>query len=371
MSNLIYFQSAIVSGADEFVHGKEYPNHNWFNLKSTVDGWGDHLCSRSIKLNTPWPLADSVSTIPPITNNETRFDIVLDEIAEKFCSQVKQTQRTPYVMWSGGIDSVSILVSLLRTANKQVLDKLVVVCNQSSLDENPYFYHKYIKNKFTTVDTDQFKITAENYNKILLVNGDCAEMIFGSTHPYTLARRNQMYLIHESCHDDTMLRRSIKAANPEILDFSLDLIKQSIKHSPVPIETVYDFHWWHCFDFKIVDSLLRPMAYLAKHLSDEQTADFFQNTFQRFYMYPEMQIWSMLTKNTRRENMHIDCKYDAKKYIHAFDRNDFYLNNKQKWPSLIKNPASKYIFAIDKTWRRYSVANVQDRRMLGQWLGRI
>ena len=163
----------------------------------------------------------------------------------------------------------------------------------------------------------------------------------------------------------------MQTKNSQVLDFTLDLIKQSIKHSPVPIETVYDFHWWHCFDFKIIDSLLRPLAYMTEHLTDEQTADFFQNTFQRFYMYPEMQIWSMLTRNARRENMHIDCKYDAKKYIHAFDRNDFYLNNKQKWPSIVKYPAKQYIFAIDETLRRYSVANVQDRRMLGQWLGRI
>jgi hypothetical protein len=218
-------------------------------------------------------------------------------------------------MWSGGIDSTSILVSLLKTANKELLDQLVVVCNQASVDENPYFYNWYIKNKLTTVDTDQFRVTSDNYNKILLVNGDCAEMIFGSTQPWALARQGQMDIIHESCHNDALLRRSLKSENPAALDFSLNLIKQSAKHSPVPIETIYDFLWWQYFDFKIVDSLFHLILYLTEELTDEQVADFWTNAYQRFYTYPEMQIWSMLTNNTRRENMHIDYKYDAKKYF--------------------------------------------------------
>ena len=167
MNKLIYFQSQLISRIDPFLCSKTYTNHNWFTLRN-VDSWPGHICSRSIELNTPWPLAKSLDSIPLITNNETRFDIVLDQIAEKFYLQVKQTQRTPYVMWSGGIDSTCILASLLK-APKVLTDQLVIVCNQASIDENPYFYNRFIKDKLTTVDTDQFKVNSENYNKILLV----------------------------------------------------------------------------------------------------------------------------------------------------------------------------------------------------------
>jgi hypothetical protein len=369
MNKLIYFQSQLISRIDPFLCSKTYTNHNWFTLRN-VDSWPGHICSRSIELNTPWPLAKSLDSIPLITNNETRFDIVLDQIAEKFYLQVKQTQRTPYVMWSGGIDSTCILASLLK-APKVLTDQLVIVCNQASIDENPYFYNRFIKDKLTTVDTDQFKVNSENYNKILLVNGDCAEMIFGSTHPQALARQGQMDLIHKSWNDDALLHRSMAHTDPGAMEFGLDLIKESAKYSPVPIETIYDFLWWHYFDFKIVDSLLRAVAHLSEHLTNDQAKDFWENTIQRFFMYPEMQIWSMLTNNTRQENMHIDYKYDAKKYIYEFDHNDFYYNNKQKYPSMIKNTACRHIFAIDENWRRYSLTNVDDRRILGQWLERV
>lgn len=370
MSKLIYFQSHVVSDYDTFLTNKNYSNHHWFELRD-VAGWGDHVYSRTTQLDTPWKLATGLAPIPEIISNETRFNIVLDQIAEKFCHQVKQTQRIPHILWSGGIDSTAILVSLFKIADKEILDQLVVVCNQSSIDENPYFYNQYIKDKVTTADTDQFKVTADNYNKILLVNGDCAEMVLGSTHPQALERQGQLDIIHKPWRNNILLHQAIKTSNLQALDFGFDLVKESIKHSPVPIETIYDFLWWHYFNFKIVDSYVRAMVWTADQLTDEHAKDFWSNGFQRFFMYPEMQIFSMLTNNTRRENMHIDYKYDVKKYIYEFDHNDFYYNNKQKYPSIIKNTAHRHIFAIDENWKRYSLTNVDDRQVLGQWLGRI
>lgn len=370
MSKLIYFQSQLISAYDPFLRNKDYAHRHWFELQD-VDGWGGHLYSRTTKLDVPWALADSLAPIPAITSNETRFDIVLDQIANTFCQQVNQTQRTPHILWSGGIDSTAILISVLKTGNKEILDQLVVVCNQASIEENPYFYNRYIKDKLKTIDTDHFKVTSENYNKILLVNGDCAEMVFGSTHPQALGRQGLLDIIHEPWTNDTLLRRAINTTNSNALDFGFALVKESIKHSPVPIETIFDFLWWHYFNFKIVDSYVRAMVYTADQLTDTEAMDFRTNTFQRFFMYPEMQMWGMLTNNARRETMHLDYKYDAKTYIYNFDHNDFYYNNRQKYPSMIKNTASQHVFAIDENCRRYSFANPDDRRLLGQWLERI
>jgi hypothetical protein len=365
MNKLIYFNFNLISRFDEFLFKK----NSWFGLRET-EGWPGHICSRSHQLDVPFALADTLIPIPKITNNETNFNIVLDQIAEKFCRQVIQTQRTPHIMWSGGIDSTAILVSLLKVASQEVLEQLVVVCDQQSIDENPYFYNRYIKNKLQTVDSLQFTITADNYNKMLLVSGDCAEMIFGSTYPYSLFRQNQLDLIHESWHNEELLYQSIKTKNPQSLKFGLEIVKESIQYSPVPIETIYDFLWWHYFNFKITDSDIRPTAYFTSQLTDEQAKDFNQNSYQKFFTYPEMQIWSMLTTNARRESMNIDFKYDAKKYIYEFDHNDFYYNNKEKYPSVI-HVAPHYIFAIDENWRRYRLTDIDDRHMVGQWLNRI
>jgi hypothetical protein len=370
MTKLVHLQLGLISKFDKSTHDKNYQNHAWFGLIRHVGCWGAHICSRSNQLDTPWELDISLAPIPEITHSETRFDIVLDSIAEKFCHLVFQTQRTPYIMWSGGIDSTSILVSLLRVANKELHERLVVVCNQASIDENPYFYHRYIKDRLRTVDTDQFAVTPENYNKILYVNGECAEMIFGSTQPHNLARQGQLDIINHSWQDHRLLSKSMLTTDQGALEFGLDMIKESIKHSPVPIETIHDFLWWHYFNFKINDSLTRIMLTVADQLNDQQATEFWKDSYYLFYMRPEMQIWSMITNNHRREHMHIDYKYDAKNYIYQFDQNDFYRNNKQKHVSLIARRADGHVFAIDQNWRRYSFNRVDDRRLLAKWLGK-
>jgi hypothetical protein len=370
MNKLIYLALDRIGSFDKSLCDENYPNRAWFNLIKNVDCWGGHLCSRSHQLATPWELDTSMAPIPEITHSETRFDLVLDLIAEKFCHLVSQTQRTPYIMWSGGIDSTSILISLLKVANKELQERLVVVCNQASIDENPYFYHHYIKDRLCTVDSDQFAVTPDNYNKILYVNGDCAEMIFGSTHPHNLARQDNLDLLNCSWQDHVLLSKSMLTTNQDALEFGLGIIKESIKHSPVPIETIHDFLWWHYFNFKINDSLIRTIVPVTNQLNDQQTLEFWKDSVQRFYMYPEMQIWSMITLNHRREHMHIAYKYDAKNYIYQFDRNDFYHNNKQKYPSTVYNPFDAHVFAVDQNWRRYSYTNIDDRRLLAQWLGK-
>jgi hypothetical protein len=370
MNNLIYFFSQKVSATDKFLCNPAYEHHEWFILRD-IQWWPSHICSRSHKVSVPWPVADSLAPIPEISHNETRFDVIFDQVAEKFCQQVTTTGRTPYIMWSGGIDSTSILISILKVANKDVLENLVVVCNQKSINENPYFYYHYVFGKLKTVDSDTFEITSNNYNKILLVNGDCAEMVHAPTHTHILAYLNQFDVLNSSWKDNSQLKKSLQTKNPKALNFALDLITESIKYSPVPIETVYDFLWWNYFNFKLSDSLIRAMGWITDQLTADQTEDFWNNTFQRFYLYPEVQVWGMITNNIRRETAHLDVKYAVKKYIHDFDHNDYYYYNKKRCPSPLYTSAQENIFAIDRSWKKYSFENPEDRRLLGQWLNRI
>jgi asparagine synthetase B (glutamine-hydrolysing) len=151
MNNLIYFSTGAVISHDSEVTNNDYQYHNWFNLTKGLE-WPSHTTSRVHQLNTPWALSPTVCPIPKLSHNEENFDNVIDSIAEKFCQQVLQSGRTPYIAYSGGIDSTSILVSLLKINNTDFLKKLVVLHNKNSIKENPYFYHRFIENKLQTQD---------------------------------------------------------------------------------------------------------------------------------------------------------------------------------------------------------------------------
>jgi hypothetical protein len=174
--------------------------------------------------------------------------------------------------------------------------------------------------------------------------------------------------------------RSIKDINQLLLggtNFAVDMIKESIQHAPVPIETGCDFIWWTNFNFKFDDVLLRKALNYTQNLTPAQSLDFYNHGLYRFYAQPEMQIWSMLAKDLRRESSKYMPKYIPKKYIFDFDHNEFYFSNKSEegsssWVFFNKDVGAENtgVFALDQNWNKYNIAEQSVRIQLGQILKR-
>lgn len=379
MTKFIYFNRGVVTRYDNISVTDSIAH--WFH--TYVFPLGTHLYSRTHDLETPWPLVKNLMPMPEIQTNNTRFDIAIETAAHDFCELVKSTGKTAYCSWSGGIDSTSILVSILKVADQEVLDHLVIECNEDSIAENPYFYYRFIDGKLPTQKSGEIQITKDNFDKILLVDGDCAEMILGSTYANKLAylgKFDELDSPWRKIYDEDFQDRALisKHTNlrpyPALIYFTLDLIAESIRYSPLPINTYYDFLCWQYFNFKIVDSMMRDLSTHTKNLNPEQSSYFSQNSLHRFYLHPAVQSWHMATQSQRRDKLEIDGKFFAKKYIYDFDGNDIYFYNKMKSVSIKSNwpeNGGNLIFAIDEHWNKYSLANREHRQMLGRLLNRV
>ncbi len=394
MNDLIYFSLASLQVLDPVLRSSDYAYHPWFNL-SSAKGWPNHTTSRVHRLNTPWSLADSVSPIPLLNHSNTQFDQVIDGIAERFVQKVNSSGRRPYLCFSGGIDSTSILVSLLKTANKDFLDRLVILHNQNSILENAYFYYKFIDKKFETQNIDSFEVTVENYNKIVVIDGEVGNQCMDSQIINLFAYHKQFDLLDQ----DWRTLPDLTVLFPGGGQFHVDLVLESIPLAPVPIQTTYDFLWWTNFNFKWDECLLSKILNFVANLDNTQSASFFEHSLYRFYEQPDMQIWSMLTRDQRREKMRTTGKYFPKRYIYDYDKNYLWWANKkeefsntQTWfnnsfgaagwfkdsdltPSVapcqdIKSYCGQPVVAIDKNWVRYSITDADTRRALGQILQR-
>lgn len=369
MNNLIYLSLQWITRYDDSVLSDNYKHNKWFKL-STQKLWPPHTTSRVNKLDTPWDLAPTVCPIPKITHNELNFNKVFESIAEDFCRKAESTGRTPYVCWSGGVDSTSILVGILRVASPEFLKKLIVLHNDRSVVENAYFYYTYIDKKLKTGDIDLFNITPDNYDKILIADGEAGNQCMGHNSVQKLLYNQRFDLLNRPWRDIKNLSELLIGSN----DFNIQMIKESIVHSPVPIVTGYDFLWWVNFNFKFDDVLLRKIHSYTKNLiTPEQTKDFYNNSLYRFYAHPDMQIWSMLTTDIRRESLPITPKYFPKKYIYDFDQNEFWFYNKKEEGSntdVMFNmaPTLTTVFAIDANWRKYSIIDQETRVNLGKML---
>ena len=370
MNKFLYLQTNWLGTFDYNLRSDDYEYSNWFKI-STLRLWPPHTYSRAHKLNTPWIADKSICPIPEITHNETNFEKVFDSIAEEFCQLVASTGRTPYLCFSGGIDSTSILVALLKVASPDLLSKLVILHDSRSVTENPYFFYKYIDKKLKTENVDQFSITADNYNKIIILDGEAGNQTMGHNAVQRLIFKERYDLLDKPWREINDLTELFLNAT----DFHINLVKESIKYAPIPIETGYDFLWWINFNFKVDDVLLRKILPYTANLDATQTKDFYYNSLYRFYAHPSMQIWSMLTKDYRRECLKITPKYVPKKYIYDFDGNDLWFYNKREDTSsshqLLANHVAYPLVAIDENWHKYSLADAESRIKLGQLLKRI
>jgi hypothetical protein len=371
MRNLIYFDTIVAGAIDPGLRNPDYVHQKWFVNDLPVLRWPAHITSRVHRLDTPWNLADSSFPMPMETAASTSFTDTIESIADEFCRKISQSDSTPYFLWSGGLDSTSILVSILKVANSDLLSKLIVVCSQASIQENAYFYYNYIDQKLQVLDLGKFQVTQDNYDKIVILDGEGGNEVMGWGGLSKLANYKLFDFLDTPWRSISDPTKIIPGSNL----FIFNLIIDSIKYSPVPINTVYDFIWWYGFNYKFEGMLLTKMIAFNNMLTPEQSNQLFQHGMFRFYAHPEMQRWGMCSLDQCRIKIKIAHKWHLKDYIYQFDHNDLWYSYKQQQPSygneFYKHAYSPGIIAIDKEWNKYSITDAPTRVTLGKILQRI
>lgn len=361
MTKFVYFSRLDVARFDPYYRTKKCRHSDWFTI--ALPGCS-HINSRVTKLNTPWDQVDSLFPIPSIVKTDN-FSQTIETVADQFCKHVESLSLAPYLYWSGGIDSTAILVSLLKVASNDFLDRLTILHDKSSIEENVHFYYRYIDQKLKTKEISDFKITEHNYNQIIVVDGEGGNQCVGGHSIYRMCHAKQFDLLDQPWNsvnfDSGMLNVS---------EFNLKLIKDSIEFAPVGIDTLYDFIWWSNFNFKFDDAMIRKMLAYGKHLSTTQRQQFWNSGLYRFFSQPEMQSWSLTNLTQLRETVRLDPKYIAKKYIYDFDHNSLwfaYKNEQGSVPEMFDLQMLPVIgFAPD--WSTISIADINVRQQLRQML---
>lgn len=364
MNNLIYFSLRTLASYDPTL--VETSAHaDWFKMHQAMD-WPSHTVSRVQNFESPWPLAGTQYPIPALDTVSIDFGEIIDSVADEFCKQQETTDNRIYVSWSGGIDSTAILVSLLKTASAGLKDRITVLLDYRSKLENAYFYANFIETNFRVSDVNLFSVTQDNCDKIIILDGEGGNQIFGfKAISWWIYNRQWDFL-------DTAWRNvpDLSVMIPGMTAFTGQLIADSTKYSPVPIITVFDFIWWANFNFKWDDAMLQKSLAYTENLTAQQSKEFFNNRVIRFFAAEKMQQWSMISKDYRRSTSRIMNKQIVKKYIYDFDRNHFYYAHKQEQGSnadvyskkafSILNP----VVAIDQNWNKFSLVDKLTRQKI-------
>lgn len=115
--------------------------------------------------------SDPVPT--PIT---TPMVELLDAHATSVIQQYDGDASKPIVvLWSGGVDSTTIICALLKNGAKNVK----VLCSKDSIEEYPWFFENVVKKLPHTV-SDKVPTDMRTIPSSAIVTGWCADQLFGS-----------------------------------------------------------------------------------------------------------------------------------------------------------------------------------------------
>lgn len=337
-------------------------------------------------------LAPPSCPIPDKLSEET-FDTAMDSVMARFATEAASNDREIYVLWSGGIDSTAIVVGMLKNFDSQLLSRVTVLCNQASIVENPYFYYKFLHNKFKILDADEFQLTNENVRSLYLFDGEGGNQCSGSSLISECKYHNLYDLLQsplKNLHDlvSVLARATVKNASeffevghnvnhsdPRIMHTLVDYILESAPLAPVDISTVYDGLWWFNFNTKFEEVLFRKIPAYVHKLTNENSKFAFEDSVVRVYAQKEFQVWALVSLKERYSKLLVDTKYHAKKYIFDFDQNQYYFENKMEVSSILLATARTHlygsplaIFGISEQWHKYHLGNPDDRKVLGEIL---
>ena len=281
-----------------------YPElHNLYKINQVFSSlpWGE-IVDRSGK--TPYPFKVHIrrpwlGPVQPMT---------LEQVCDQTVRDIISTQPAPYyIFWSGGIDSQLALVSFLKAVDHK---DIVVICNQSSIDESPTFFNNHISGKLKTIDSqgplpqDGTAITGELGDTVWAILDDGF-----MTNPDVI---KHLYRPWQEYFE-------LKNKDVDFLSFADKFMKSSGR----PIDTLFEARWWYYFIAKSQGKATQKILKLDWYGPKFNIVHFYENDY--------FDSWSYFNTDSFIKGYDWKSyKMPAKEIIYKYDNDKNYLENKVK-----------------------------------------
>ena len=278
-----------------------------------ADGW---LVDRTQTVNFPFSeVLHNSFKLPANLNGNVSFDYACIQRALELSNEGKEI----YIMWSGGIDSTAIVTAFLKSGVNT--DRITVVLNQDSIKEYPEFYIKHIRNRFKVMVTEEFMINISSSLPFggIVLSGEHADQLVGAPTVNSVIRTLGSDFLKEKFTFDAF-SKMFASTVPNANEIWFSVYQQTLTKSPRSIETVYDFAWWHHFNFRWQAIGLKLYTRINK-----------ATDFRTFYSGDDFQRWS--TNHQPNLNNLDTLKQEPKQFILDYTKDQLYFDTKIKHPS--------------------------------------
>lgn len=231
------------------------------------------------------------------------------EVAEEHAVAMKSWDAPIYLMYSGGIDSSSALIALLRTWSSQDLQRVHILASQHSATEFPELWN-VITDKFKDRILPSFRHIEYYCEKGYVVTGEHGDQLFES----------DVIRVIDSLHNDAGIFKPWQDIMPSVYEKmfgpTIDAnefiarYEPTLAACPFPLKTSFDWIWWFNFTNKWQHVKYRLLAH--KPWKDPK-----RNfpKIRHFYDTPAWQRWSFDNHDKKIGNTFMSYKLAAKDYI--------------------------------------------------------
>lgn len=275
-------------------------------------------------------------SLKDITFNLT-YEDCCNEQAQYIIAKSKALNKPITVLYSGGIDSTLVLISLMKNLDpSEYRDRITVALSIDSMVENPNFYQKHIRNQFNIISSDNIGSLLDG--KSIVVGGEHNDQLFGSDIIGGIYRETDFSNIHHPYTREFITSWFIKKGlNETSANIWFDLLDNQIKtKAECEVVTNYQFFWWYNFCFKWQNVYFRILTVIDKNKRSIITQEFINDNFLHFYSSRSFQLWSMTNSDKKILENWETYKFESKKVIFDFNKDEDYFKHKVKIGSLYK-----------------------------------
>jgi hypothetical protein len=299
--------------------------------KYVVSGIGWYVSEYPIGIPNPYNLTKWEDARWPESRYATTplsFAEITDMRTAELITQFEGNDLPIVVSYSGGIDSTVIVAAMCKHFSRDMLDRVVLKMNNTSIFESPAFFKNVIQ-AYGLKYTDELKYDWENSNFIC---GDPGDPIWITATLIEMSLRyNKPHLMDAQKNPDALIEWLTYLTSKETADWFYQLILYNAHRSGFQIETYEDFFWWAKTSLaygnnriNVINHVTNPWHAGSWELFKERGIPWFHTSDYRLY-----------SSTNRNNGVKFDgtissYKMPAKVYINELLNDPYYLKYKVK-----------------------------------------
>ena len=258
--------------------------------------------------------------LPEFVDSNITYEEAAVARAKEIIKLSNQTGKKIYLLYSGGIDSSTVLTSFINLLGvREAAKRLTIMLSYESTIENPWMWERFIRPHFKVINSKNFDLTALDVN-IIYVNGELNDQLFGATAPFKVGVKLSKKL--ETPMEDMI-------ADAEFLHSAFDLIGMSptanekwvkalmrlMESCPVKDQSFVTLAWWYGFTCKWINVKYRAFMFNNVNTDTCMIPEAIVRNNIAFFDSTEFQLWAMNNKQPKHLGSFESFKYTAKKYV--------------------------------------------------------